>query len=112
MRKSIQQRKKVGPLLGIRAGVWLGLFVAVLICFLAISLSHRSIWARAETVLEDMGDQSSLLRHDVSDRRVIRIKFNPKVYERGRDDHDEDPMLSMVEQMTQDRSTWIDDPQF
>ena len=111
MRQRIEQKKKADGPLGVRIGVWFTVFGLVFACVLTISLSQRhSSRLITETPLEDEADQDSLDRPQVSAQRTARIKFTPKVYESGSDYDNEDALLSMVEQMTQDRRTWMDNP--
>ena len=112
MRHCIEQKDKADGPLGIRIGVWLSVFGMVLVCLLAISLSQRqSSRPTTETALEDVADQDSSNRSQLSVRWTARIKFTPKVYESGSDYNNEDAVLSMIEQMTQDRRTWMDNSQ-
>jgi len=107
----IEQKKKADGPLGIRTCVWITVSGLVLVCLVTISLSQRpSSRPTTETALEDVADQDSSNRPQVSVQRTAHIKFRPKVYESGSDYNSEDALLSMVEQMTQDRRTWMDLP--
>src|SRR6185436_5993675 len=98
--------KTDGPL-GIRIGVWFTVFGLVFVCLLTISLSQRhSSRPTTETPLEDEADQDSSDRPQASAQRTARIKFPPKVYESGSDCDNEDALLSMAEQLIEDRRTW------
>ena len=111
MRKQIKQSKKIDGPLGIRIGVWLIVFGAVLACVLTISLSSRyTSQLTRDTASENLSHQESP-NHETSSRRAGHIEFTSATYESGeRVDFDE-AQLTMIEQMTQDRRTWWDDPE-
>jgi len=107
MRQSIEQNKKADRP-GIRTGVWLTVFGLVLVCLLTISFPKCR--ATTETSLEDMADQDSVIQPHGSVQRTSHIKFTPKVSDSGSDYDNEEALLTVVEQLTQDRRTWMDNP--
>ena len=111
MRQRIEQKKNANGPLGIRTGVWLSGFGLVLVSLLILG-SPRGDISRptTETALEDLANQDSSNRPQVNAQRRANIKFTPKVSESVSDSDNDDDLLSMVEQMTQDRRTWMDDP--
>jgi hypothetical protein len=101
--------KANGPL-GIRTSVWLILFGAVLVCVLTIALSrrHTSLVTR-DAASENVAHQESSTRR-ASFRRTSHIEFTPTAYESGSSSDLDEVQLAMIEQMTQDRRTWMDNP--
>lgn len=101
--------KTEGPL-GIRIGVWLIVFGAVLACVLTISLSPRHTnQLTPDRASENLSHQESS-NHETSSRRAGHIEFAPATYESGEGRDFDEAQLAVIEQMTQDRRTWWDSP--
>src|SRR6266498_1139307 len=99
-----------GPL-GVRTGVWLIVLVLALVCVLPIKLSldHTGRPTRG-TASEDLADHDSSI-HPPASVRTVHKRFPAEAYESGSGYDSRDALLSMVEQMTQDRRTWMDNPE-
>ena len=107
--KNKQSKKTDGPL-GIRIGVWLIVFGAALVCVLTISLSSRyPSQLTLDNASESLSHQESPT-HETSSRRAGHIEFTPATYESGASCDFDEAQLAMIEQMTQDRRTWWDNP--
>jgi len=104
------RRTADGPLV-VRTGVWLIVLVLALVCVLPIKLSldHTSRPTRG-TASEDLADPDSSIQPPASVRTVHK-RFTAEAYESGSGYDSRDALLSMVEQMTQDRRTWMDNPE-
>ena len=108
MRERIQQNKKADCPLGIRTGVWLIVFGSVLVSVLTINLSrHHTSQPTRDTASEALPDLDSST-HRPSFRRTAHREFTPAAYESGPSDDIGEAHLTMIEQMTQDRRTWMD----
>ena len=109
MREQIEQSKKTDGPLGIRIGVWLIVSGAVLACVFTISRSSRY----TTQLSHDTASENLRMRnhsHETSSRRAGHIEFTPATYENGETWDFDEAQLSMIEQMTQDRRTWWDNP--
>jgi len=110
MQKQPKQSKKTEDPSGIRLGVWLIVASAALMCMLAISLPSRyGNRLSPDTASESLLHQEASTQETRS-RIADRMEFAPATYQsETRHDFDE-AVLALVEQMTQDRSTWWDSP--
>jgi hypothetical protein len=104
MREHLNRNKKVDGPLGIRSTVWLVVFGLVLVCMLLISRHHIEQPTR-EIALEEVPEQNSSPHSWPKIHRTAQAEIRPENqvgYGNGEID------LSMVEQMVQDRRTWMD----
>ena len=108
MREQIEQSKKTDGPLGIRIGIWLIVSGAVLACVFTIGRSSRTTQLSHDTASENLRMRNH--SHETSSRRAGHIEFTPATYENGETWDFDEAQLSMIEQMTQDRRTWWDNP--
>ena len=111
MRHHFNQNKKVDGPLGIRPTVWLVVFGLVLVCMLLISRHHIQQPTR-EIAVEEVREQDASLHSRPKIRRTAQTEVRPESYEAQVGYGNGEIDLSMVEQMVQDRRTWMDDPVF
>jgi len=109
MRQHLNGNKKADGPLGVRPAVWLVVFGLVLVCMLIISRHHTEQPAR-EMAVEEVREQNSSPRSWPKIHRMAEVEVRPEVYHVQVGYREID--LSMVEQMVQDRRTWMDDPVF
>jgi hypothetical protein len=98
--------------MGIRIGVWLLVFGLVLVCVLAIDLClhHRNRLPGA-TSSDGVADQDASTQTLASVRRTTYEELMPDVYQIGEVYEIGEAQWSMIEQMIQDRGTWMDNPE-
>jgi len=111
MRQHFNQNKKVDGPLGIRPTVWFVVFGLVLVCMLLIS-RYQTEQPPREIAVEEVPEQNSSPHSWPKIRTAAQAEFGPEVYvdQVGYGNGEID--LSMVEQMVQDRRTWMDDVEF
>ena len=108
MRQHLNRNQKVDGPLGIRPTVWFVVFGLVLVCVLMISRCHIE-QPTLDVAAEEVPEQNASPRSWPKIRRTAQAEVRPEDqvgYGNGEID------LSMVEQMVQDRRTWMDDPGF
>jgi hypothetical protein len=111
MRQHLNDNKKVDGPLGIRPTVWLVVFGLVLVCMLIIS-QHQTEQSTREIAVEGIREQNSPLHSWPRIHRTAQREVRPESYEDPVGHGDVEIDLSMVEQMVQDRRTWMDDSDF
>jgi len=112
MRQRLKQIKKGEGPLGIRTAVWLSTFGLMLVGVLTIHLSrqHREPPA-GEIASAEVADQDSLPLPQARVRRAAHREVTPNVCESGVGCDKGEALFSMIEQMIQDRRTWMDNPE-
>ena len=110
MQQHLIRNKKVDAPHGIRNTVWLVVFGLVLVCVLIISRHY--IAPGREIAAEEVREQDSSPHSSPMVRRTAQTEVRPKAYEERGGYGNGETELSMVEQIVQDRRTWVDDPQW
>jgi len=111
MRQRNDQNKKTDGPLGIRTVVWLVVLGLVLACLLTIHVSRHETGASADKIVsEQLEGQRSSPGPQAQFRRTAYRRITPDVYESEARYDNEEAQFSMVEQMLQDRRTWMDNP--
>lgn len=105
-----RKKKTDGPP-GIRPAVWLFVFGLALVCMLLISRHHIEQPTR-EMVVEEVPEQNTSPHSGPKIRRIAQTEVKLEAYEDQVGYRNGEIDLSMVEQMVQDRRTWMDDPGF
>jgi hypothetical protein len=109
MKEQNKENNKIEGPLGIRLSVWLIVVSTALMCMLMISLPSRyESRPSPDAASESLSHQETPTRETRS-RRAARMEFAPAT-ESGAKHHFDEAVLALVEQMTQDRSTWWDSP--
>lgn len=111
MRQHLNRNKKVDGPLGIRPKVWLAVSGLVLVCMLIVSRHHAEQPTR-EIAMEEVREQNVPPHSWPMIRRPAQTEVRPKTPEDQIGYGNGEIDLSMVEQMVQDRRTWMDDPEF
>ena len=111
MREHFNRNKKVDGPLGIRPTVWLVVFGLVLVCMLLIT-GHHSEQPTREITVEEIREQNSSPHSRPRIHIPVMTEVRPEAYEDPVGQGNIEIDLSMVEQMVQDRRTWMDDPGF
>ena len=109
MRQHLNQKKKLAGPLGIRTTVWLFVFGLALVCVLIISRHHAEPPV-GEIAAEGYRDQDSSPHSWSKVRRTAQTEVWPETYEDRAGYGNGEIDLSMVEQLSQDRRTWVDGP--
>jgi hypothetical protein len=111
MRQPIAHNNKAGGPLGIRSGVWLIVFGLLLLCVLTISLSYHHAYSRSGDIAsEAIAGQDSSLPSQTRPRRTADKEITPEVHDGGAAYDIGEPEFAVIEQMVQDRRTWVDGP--
>jgi hypothetical protein len=110
MAKRMERKKKPNGPSGIRTGVWLLAFCAVLACLIAIRLPPRHPGKLTSVpATQSRPDRDSSTRR-ISFRRTSSMEVTSVASESGASDDLVEAQLTMIEQATQDRGTWLDSP--
>jgi len=83
----------------------------VFVCMLIINRHHIASPTR-EIAVEEVRKQDSSPHSWPKVRRTAQTEFRPEVYENRGGYGNGEIDLSMVEQIVQDRRTWVDGPQW
>jgi len=110
MREHLNHNKKVDGPRGIRPTVWLVVLGLALVCTLLITRHHTEQPTRE--ILEAVREQNSSFHSRPRIHRTARTEIRPEAYEDPVGHGNVEIDLSMVEQMVQDRRTWMDDAEF
>jgi hypothetical protein len=110
MHRQLDPRAKADDRLNIRVSVWFTVFAMVFACFLAIDWSrHREGQRREETRSEEVSDQAASARGQASLLRPVhQLAFESDASRP--DSGDDEALFAPVEEMIQDRHTWMDNP--
>src|SRR4051794_10382676 len=109
MRKRIQQSKKADGLLSVRISIWLILFGSVLICALTIRVSQNR---RDQLAASENPSNEEPSRHNTGALRPNHIAHAPSTDDSGVTFDFNEYQLTVIDEMMQDRRTWMDGPAF
>jgi hypothetical protein len=101
------QNKKSDGLFGIRTAVWVFAFGLVLGCILGVRLLHTNTPV-LELTAEEIHEPRAVAHSGRNVRTTVQVELRAKAYEDQVENNIGEIDLSMVEQVTQDRRTWMD----
>src|SRR5688500_11090871 len=112
MRDRSERRKKADGPFGIRTSVWLIVFGMGLLCALAIQVSapHAGPSGGAIAAMA-MAEPQALPNPQARVRKIAHREASLAADESWANSDSEFALLSLVEQIVQDRRTWMDHPE-